>query len=85
MCVGGKLIEILPMKLSDGRDVVRLWVFDPPRHPGGVGDEACVYAEPQESMPRLGEGVWWQGGQIMFDGDRQTLRKIGYSFSPRHA
>ncbi len=82
MSVGGRLIEILPMRLESGREVVRLWVLDPPRRPGGAGDETCVYAEPQESMPRLGDNIWWQGGQIMFDGDRQTLRKVGFSFPP---
>lgn len=81
MSVGGRLIEILPVRLKSGRDVVRLWVVDRPYSPGGIGDETCVYAEPQESMPKLGDTIWWQSGQIMFDGDRQTLRKVGYSFA----
>lgn len=37
MSVGGFLIEMRPMRLSEsGRDVVRLWCMD--RH----GDEVCV-------------------------------------------
>ena len=80
MSVGGKLLEIKPMRLDSGREVVRLWVIATDAGGPGVHDEVCVYAEPQASMPKLGEGVWWQGGQIMFDGDRQTLRKVGFSF-----
>lgn len=80
MSVGGYLIEMRPMRLPEtGRDVVRLWCMD--RH----GDEVCVYAEPQDSMPKLGDQVWWTCGRILFDNDRQHLRKVGYSFSAGHA
>lgn len=81
MSVGGRLIEILPMRLPEsGRDVVRLWVVDRPYSPGGIGDETCVYAEPAEIMPKLGEVVWWQSGRIYFDQDRRELKKVGFSF-----
>ncbi len=75
MSVGGHLIEIMPIRLASGRDVVRLWVVD------SYSAEVCVYAEPQESMPALGDEIWWQSGRIMFERDRQTLVKVGYSFS----
>lgn len=75
MSVGGRLIEILPVRLDDGTEAVRLWAVD------RNGDETCVHAEPQATMPKLGDEVWWQAGRIMFDGDRQTLRKIGNSFA----
>lgn len=76
MSVGGRLIDMTPMRLAEsGRAVVRLWVVD------SYSAEVCVYAEPQESMPALGDEIWWQSGRIMFDRDRQTLRKVGYSFS----
>lgn len=76
MSVGGRLIEILPMTCpEDGASVVRLWVTD------RNGDETCVYAEPQDSLPGLGEEVWWQCRRIYFDGDRQHLTKVGFSFA----
>lgn len=76
--VGGRLIEIAPDRLVDnGQAVMRLWCMD------RNGDECCVYSEPFEPKdgPQLGEEIWWQSGQIMFDKDRKRLRKIGYSFS----
>lgn len=75
MSVGGRLIEILPMTLDDGDSVIRLWVVD------RQGDETCVYSEPQDVMPELGDDIWWQCGRIYFDRDRQHLKKVGYSFS----
>jgi hypothetical protein len=81
MSVGGRLIEILPMRLEDGRDVLRLWVVDCPHGAPGFNDETCVYVEPQESLPAIGDQVWWQAGRIYFDGDRQHLVKVGYSFA----
>ena len=83
--VGGKLIEIRPMRIVAGpypgreMDVVRLWVVDTTY----ADDELAVFAEPADVMPELGDTIWWQCGQIMFDGDRHTLRKIAYSFDPR--
>ncbi len=85
MSVGGRLIEILPMHAEDGDEVLRLWVVGQPRSPCGVGDETCVYAKPQESLPKLGDEIWWQCGKIYFDGDRQHLKKVGFSFAPRPA
>lgn len=76
MSVGGRLIEIRPMRHEGGDDVLRLWVVD------RQGDETYVYAAPQDSVPKLGDEVWWQAGRIIFDGDRQTLRKVGFSFAP---
>lgn len=81
MSVGGRLIEVLPVRLESGRDVVRLWVVDRAHGSPGMNDETCVYAEPQDSMPAIGDEIWWQSGQIMFDADRQKLRKVGYSFA----
>jgi len=81
MSVGGRLIEVLPMRLEDGTSVVRLWVVDRSHGSPGMGDETCVYAEPQESMPAIGDEIWWQSGRVMFDGDRQTMRKVGNSFA----
>ena len=82
MSVGGKLIETVPTRLEDGRLVVRLWVIATNAGGPGVHDELCVYAEPQDDLPSLGDNVWWQGGKIYFDGERRHLRKLGYSFSP---
>jgi hypothetical protein len=80
MSVGGRLIEIQPMTVRTDfdaqREVVRLWCVD------RAGTEACVYVEPAEAMPKLGEEVWWQGGKVMFDGDKRYLVKVGGSFSP---
>ncbi len=81
MSVGGRLIEILPMRAEDGDEVVRLWVVDRPRSSCGVGDETCVYVEPQAAMPSLGEEVWWQCGKVYFDNDRRHLKKLGASFA----
>ncbi|KQP52971.1 hypothetical protein ASF34_00950 [Methylobacterium sp. Leaf106] len=50
-----------------------------------MADETCVYAEPQTSMPEIGDDIWWQAGAIYFDGDQQHLKKVGYSFSPSPA
>ena len=78
MSVGGRIIEIRAMsvKTDDGADrcVARLWVVD------RNGTETCVYAEPAEVMPALGDEVWWQSGKIFFDGDKRHLVKVGYSF-----
>lgn len=78
--VGGRLIEIRPMRTEGGRDVVRLWCVD-------KFDECAVYSEPFEADkgPKIGDKIWWQSGTIYFDGDRQTLRKVGFSFDPRKA
>lgn len=76
MSVGGRIIEIRPMRIEEsGQGVVRLWVVDP-----RTSDELCVYAEPADKMPAIGESIWWQSGKIMFDNDRSTLNKVGYSF-----
>jgi hypothetical protein len=83
--VGGKLIEIKPMRLESGREVVRLWCVE--AHTGDrTPDECAVYSEPFEAGagPKVGESIWWQGGEIMFDGDKRTLRKVGFSFDPRN-
>jgi hypothetical protein len=84
MSVGGKIIEMRPMTITAGdypgkpTKVVRLWCMDPRN-----GDEVAVYAEPAEIMPKLGDEVWWQSGRIYFDGDRRSLRKIAFSFTPK--
>ncbi|MDR7037358.1 hypothetical protein J2X36_002105 [Methylobacterium sp. BE186] len=77
--VGGKLIEIMPMRLRSGRDVLRLWVVE--TQPGYEG-ECAVFCEPTDRLPALGDTIWWQGREILFDRDRQKLRKVGYSFDP---
>jgi hypothetical protein len=78
--VGGTVIEALAMKTRGGRDVVRLWCVD-------KMDECAVYADPEspDGLPSVGDRIWWQSGQIMFDGDKRTARKIGFSFDPRQA
>lgn len=73
MSVGGRLIEILPMRLENGTDVLRLWVVATDVGGPGVHDELCVYAEPQVLLPKIGDEVWWQGRWIYFDGDLQHL------------
>jgi hypothetical protein len=80
MSVGGRLLEILPMRLEGGRDVLRLWVVATKAGGPGIHDEFCVYAEQQETLPKLGDEVWWQGRRIYFEGDHQHLVRIGYSF-----
>lgn len=82
MAGGGKLIEILPMRLESGKDVLRLWVISTNAGGPGVHDETCVYAEPQDNLPALGDTIWWGGERwIMFDNDRQQMTKVGYSFA----
>lgn len=84
--VGGQVIEARRMRTEGGRDVVRLWCVE--KHTGQrTPDECAVYAEPYEEGhgPRVGDSIWWQGGQIMFDQDRRTVRKVGFSFDPRRA
>ena len=80
--VGGWLLEIQPMKVPTDngkrREVVRLWMVD------RQGDETCIYAEPADLLPKVGDQVWWQDGKIYFDGDHKIefLIKVGDSFSP---
>ena len=75
--VGGRVIEVMPMRLENGRAVIRLWCVD-------GSDEYAVYAEPYEpgAGPRVGENISWQSAWIIFDGDRRTVRKVGLSFDP---
>lgn len=87
MSVGGKIIDIREMTITAGdypgkpTRVKRLWCLDARN---GYNDETCVYAEwyPDGTGPKLGDEVWWQSGKIFFDGGRQYLRKVAYSFSP---
>ena len=76
--VGGRVIEVLPMCLENGRAVIRLWCVE-------GSDECAVYSEPYESGagPKVGDNISWQSSWIIFDGDRRTLRKVGLSFDPR--
>jgi len=76
--VGGRVIEVLPMCLENGRAVIRLWCVE-------GSDECAVYSEPYESGagPKVGDNISWQSAWIIFDGDRRTLRKVGLSFDPR--
>lgn len=78
MSVGGWLIEIKDVVIGDDapRLVTRLWCVD------RDATETAVYVDRAPEMPRLGEEVWWQGGRVFFDNDRQSLRKVGFSFSP---
>lgn len=76
MSVGGHIIEITDYRLETGRIVKRLWVVD-----RTYGDETCVYAEPADIMPQLGDEIWWQSGKIYFDKDHRYLTKVGYSFA----
>jgi hypothetical protein len=79
MSVGGTIILITPVTLEGGKEVIQFTVVDSTHR----DDITSVYAEPQKSMPGLREQIWWQGKQIFFDGDRQTMTKVGYSFSGR--
>lgn len=76
MSVGGKIIEIRDISATK----VAIWVLD---SQPGCETETCVHAERAEDMPKVGDAIWWQSGQIMFDGDRKTLRKIGFSHRPQ--
>jgi hypothetical protein len=82
--VGGRVIEARRMRTESGRDVVRLWCVET-RTGNSTPDECAVYSEPYEdgAGPKVGDSIWWQGGKIMFDGDRRTVRKVGFSFDPR--
>ena len=76
--VGGHVIEVRPMRLENGRAVVRLWCVD--------GSEECaVYADHYEpgAGPKVGDNISWQSGWIIFDSDRRTVRQVGLSFDPR--
>lgn len=85
MSVGGHIIEIRPHTLiEDGKVIlrprcVRIWVMDRQSQ-----DESIVYAEVRDDgeMPKLGEEIWWSSGNIFFDNDRKTLKKIAYSHAP---
>jgi hypothetical protein len=69
--VGGRVIEVAP----HGDQLVRIWVVD------SWGTETCVLAVPDDVMPGLGDEVWWQAGEVLFDGDRRSLKKVGASFA----
>lgn len=73
--VGGWVIEIAAAKEPG---VSRIWVVDREN-----ADEMCVHARTEAEMPPLGSEIWWQGGKIMWDRDRRTLEKVGYSHRPR--
>lgn len=75
--VGGRLIEIAPYRMEDGRVAARLWVVDTYE----PHDETFVLAAYANEMPALLDMIWWQNGTIYFDNDRKTLKKIGYSYS----
>jgi hypothetical protein len=88
MSGGGKIIEKMSMVLTDEdhpefrEDVVRYWLST------DVGrswpDETCVYAEPQDDEPQLGETMWWGAGKEIYWGpdDKKRLTKVGYSHAP---
>ena len=70
------------MTLDDGRQVIRYHVMSEYR-PDWF-DETCVYAEPADDEPQIGEAIWWGGEPLIFFGpdDAKRLTKVGYSFSP---
>jgi len=77
--VGGRVIEAKPMRLENGKDVIRLWCVE--AHTGNrTPDECAVYTEPYEDGdgPKIGESIWWQGGRIYFDGDKRDVPKVGF-------
>lgn len=82
MSGGGKIIEKTPMTLDGGKDVVRYHVMSEYR-PDWF-DETCVYAEPADEEPQLGEGIMWGGEQVIYFGHNEAKRltKVGYSFTP---
>lgn len=75
MSVGGRIIQIREVRPG----VSALWVLDVQK---GYETETCVHVETETEMPALGENVWWQSGKVMWDRDRRTLRKVGFSHSP---
>lgn len=79
MSGGGNIIEKRIVRLEDGREVVRYWLLT-----GEHDDELCVYAEPQDDEPGMGDAIWWGGGEAIYWGpnDGKRLRKVGFSFRP---
>lgn len=75
--VGGRLIEIAHLTGSNPA-VYRLWCVD--------GNDECavrVHVHPEDTLPELGQEVWWQSGKVYFNKDRNTLPKVGNSYDPR--
>jgi hypothetical protein len=85
MSGGGKIIEKRPMTLTDGKEVVRYHVIHEYR-PDWF-DETCVFAEPSDEEPKIGESIMWGGEQTIYFGqnDSKRLTKVGYSFTPECA
>lgn len=87
MSVGGRITAIHNMTIQAGHSpggptkVKRLTCLD--KSPSGT-TETCVFAEwyAAGSWPSIGDEVWWTAGKILFDNDRRSVRKVGYSFSP---
>ena len=75
MSVGGHIISMRQVTATE----TAIWVCDACPH---GSTETCVHVETEADMPPIGENVWWQGGMVMWDGDKRTLRKIGYSHDP---
>lgn len=73
MSVGGWIIEIVPGDIPGETQISCV---------NREGDETAVLVEPAASMPSIGDEIWWQDGRVYFDGDKQSLRKIGNSFDP---
>ena len=74
--VGGRVIEVLPMCLENGRAVIRLWCVE-------GSDECAVYSEPYESGagPKVGDNISWQSGLHapyfnLGSNDNPTLRTV---------
>lgn len=76
--VGGTVIEVMPMRLENGRAVIRLRCVN-------ESEECAVYSEHYEpgAGPKVGDNISWQNAWIIFDGGRRTVRKVGLSFDPR--
>lgn len=86
--IGGRVIEAMPMTILAGdspgkpTDVIRLWCVGARKEERF--DETAVYAEAYADGegPKVGDSIWWQAGRIMFDGDKRSVRKVGFSFDP---
>jgi hypothetical protein len=85
MSGGGKIIEKTPVTIEDGKTVVRYWLMNEYR-PGWY-DEICIYAEPSDDEPQIGETIWWGAERAIYFGpnDSKQLVRVGYSFSPERA
>ena len=74
--VGGRVIEVLPMCLENGRAVIRLWCVE-------GSDECAVYSEPYESGagPKVGDNISGarcaRSGYLLIQGRSEAVNRVG--------